>query len=432
MKIPFASLVALILLVSLAAHAECFDYGGPGAPQATWFDLVPDEVNDVVFVGDLAMVARSFYGALVVVDYAEPHAPVVLGIEPVTVMDEVYDVDVNGSHAFLTYLQWGGATGVRVFDITDPATPTDVGDLQAPDGDWAAYLAARGDHLYVSFAYTTFGIVDVSDPTAPVLVGQVAVDHPWRITLDGDLAYVASSASAPVIIDIADPATPTVLGHLATSAGGGGQVYVRGNLAYVTTGAALEILDVTDPLAAVVLGTVALPHTASTVEVVGDVAYVGCGDHGIAVVDVADPQAPAIHGTIDVTGVQRGLTELGDHLIVNTQGRLLTTAAQCPLGVTAVRPAPADLALAVQPNPFNPRTTVTFALAQPQRVSLTIHDVAGRLIRTLIAGETLPAGEQAWTWSGVDDRGRPVPSGVYRGRVQAGGLTSVTTLTLVR
>lgn len=430
MKSPMT--LILILFLPLAAHAECFDHGDPGEPQATWFDLLPDEINDVVFVGDIALVARSFYGALVVVDYQDPHTPVVLGIEPVAVMDEVYDVDVAGTHAFLTYLQWGGATGVRVFDVTDPAAPTDVGDLQAPDGDWAAYVAARGDHAYVSFAYTTFGIADVSDPTAPALVGQVAVDHPWRITLDGDLAYVASSESAPVIIDIADPTAPAVLGNLATASGGGSDICIRGDLAYVTAGAVLEILDVTDPLAAVVLATLALPSPATVVEVVGDVAYVGCGFHGLAVVDVTDPLAPAIHGTIDVTGVHRGVTELGDHLVVNTQGRLLTTAAQCPLGVTAAPVAPTDLSLAAHPNPFNPRTTVTFALARPGSVTLTIHDVAGRLVRTLIDSEVLPAGMQARTWTGVDDRGRPVPSGVYHGRVQAGGRTSVAALTLVR
>jgi len=433
MKSPVALLVALLLLASLAAHAECFDYGGPGAPPSTWFDLLPDVINDVVFAGDLAYVARSTYGALVVVDYADPHAPVVLGTEPVTVMDEVYDVDIADSHAFVTYLQWGGATGVRVFDVSDPGAPTDVGDLQAPPGDWAAYLAARGDHVYVSFAYTTFGVVDVSDPTAPVLVGQVAIDHPWQITLDGDLAYVTRSGAPPAIVDVADPTAPSVIGSLATAGGGGGDVCIRGDLAYVSVGPALEILDVSDPLDAIVVGTVALPYIGSVVEVVENVAYVSSNDHGIHVVDVSDPTAPTVHGTIAVTGNPYGVTELGDHLVVTTQNQLLTTAAQCPLDVTAAPvPAPADLALAARPNPFNPRTTMTFTLRRTQPVTLTIHDVAGRLVRTLIDGEILPAGERARTWTGVDDRGRPVPSGVYRGRIQVGGRASVTTLTLVR
>ena len=85
-----------------------------------------------------------------------------------------------------------------------------------------------------------------------------------------------------------------------------------------------------------------------------------------------------------------------------------------------------------QPNPFNPRTTLRFELAKPGAVDLRLYDVAGRLVRTLCDGrEALPAGRHAVAWDGTDDGGRQLPSGVYLGRLSAGGETTARALTLL-
>ena len=53
-----------------------------------------------------------------------------------------------------------------------------------------------------------------------------------------------------------------------------------------------------------------------------------------------------------------------------------------------------------------------------RRVLLTIHDVAGRRVKTLVDG-TVPAGRQGLLWKGTDDAGRAVASGTYYLRLQA-------------
>jgi hypothetical protein len=73
------------------------------------------------------------------------------------------------------------------------------------------------------------------------------------------------------------------------------------------------------------------------------------------------------------------------------------------------------------PNPFNPATTIPFALARPSRVRLTIYDALGRRVRALIDGER-PDGPQAATWDGRDAEGTPVASGVYFVELDAGGV----------
>ncbi len=83
------------------------------------------------------------------------------------------------------------------------------------------------------------------------------------------------------------------------------------------------------------------------------------------------------------------------------------------------------------PNPFNPLTTIRFHLAAPTEVRLDIHDVAGRLVKNLVAG-SFTTGDHQVRWDGTDDGGRSVASGTYFARLQGAGLQQVRSLTLVR
>jgi hypothetical protein len=64
------------------------------------------------------------------------------------------------------------------------------------------------------------------------------------------------------------------------------------------------------------------------------------------------------------------------------------------------------------PNPFNPMTTISFDLAAPGRVRISIFSIDGRLVRTLV-DEPFIAGRHERVWQGRDDRGRAVASGTY-------------------
>jgi hypothetical protein len=75
-------------------------------------------------------------------------------------------------------------------------------------------------------------------------------------------------------------------------------------------------------------------------------------------------------------------------------------------------PPAAAPTLVAAPNPFNPRTTVSFRVAEAGRVSLACYDLAGRRVRRLLDAE-LPAGAHSSVWDGADDAGRGLASGVY-------------------
>jgi hypothetical protein len=95
-------------------------------------------------------------------------------------------------------------------------------------------------------------------------------------------------------------------------------------------------------------------------------------------------------------------------------------------------PAPRSLALENYPNPFNPGTTIRYTLPEAAVTTLRVYDVAGRLVRTLFAGERVPAGTFEVEWDGRDGRGGEVASGIYFFRITTGGQTLVRKAVLLK
>lgn len=83
------------------------------------------------------------------------------------------------------------------------------------------------------------------------------------------------------------------------------------------------------------------------------------------------------------------------------------------------------------PNPFNPRTTFSYGLAEAGRVRLRIYDARGGRVATLADAE-VPAGERSAEWDGRDDRGAPMPSGVYFARLEGPSGVRTVKVTLAR
>ena len=76
------------------------------------------------------------------------------------------------------------------------------------------------------------------------------------------------------------------------------------------------------------------------------------------------------------------------------------------------------------PNPFRQNTTISYETKKEGKVSLSIYNLRGQLIRTL-QDEYIPGGKHSIVWDGKDSRGRTVAEGIYLCRLK----TAETTLT---
>jgi plastocyanin len=84
------------------------------------------------------------------------------------------------------------------------------------------------------------------------------------------------------------------------------------------------------------------------------------------------------------------------------------------------------------PNPFNPKTIISYTLLESAPVNLGIYDLSGRLVRTLVNGEVVGSGLQETVWQGRDETGRQVAAGVYFYRLEAGAFSEAKRMTLVK
>jgi subtilisin family serine protease len=102
--------------------------------------------------------------------------------------------------------------------------------------------------------------------------------------------------------------------------------------------------------------------------------------------------------------------------------------------ITGVAPNVRPIAYALGqnvPNPFNPRTTISFELPRGENVRIGIYDVKGRLVKNLVS-EPMTWGRHEVVWDGDDNHGRRVATGVYYYRIVAGDFTATRNMVLVK
>ena len=84
------------------------------------------------------------------------------------------------------------------------------------------------------------------------------------------------------------------------------------------------------------------------------------------------------------------------------------------------------------PNPFNPQTTIEFAVPNRTTVSLTLFDISGRAVRHLLRAEIVEPGRHGMVWDARDDAGRGLASGVYFYRLDAAGFSATRRVMLIK
>ena len=78
------------------------------------------------------------------------------------------------------------------------------------------------------------------------------------------------------------------------------------------------------------------------------------------------------------------------------------------------------------PNPFNPETQINFSVPEPTKINITVFDINGRMIKTLL-NQSVNAGEYSITW---DASG--LASGLYFIKLSSANFSAITKCTLMK
>ncbi len=311
----------------------------------------------------------------------------VSGLQQISVEFPVKSLQVHGHHLLAVDRQ-----GVAVWDISDPANPAEL---------------SRFSHLF---------------------------DDIFGACWDGADFYCRPSYSSGDVLhmdwqDVANPAVETVQVPVP------GESYALDGLELMEgalflklnggdgSGDAGMILELTSE------GDFAefsgpLPGEFSGALRCGDFLYLS-ESHGVELHDISTPVEPRRVGK-GLTGGRGDLALLDGYLVAGGSVLLpdcrATGQDQPVSGDPALEGMPSrpdQLVSRIHPNPFNPRTTVSFLAPGSQRVRVQVFDLRGRLVADL-ADRVFPAGKQMVTWDGRDGAGQAASSGEYVFRIAAG------------
>lgn len=334
-----------------------------------------------------------------------------------------------------------GTGGFKVFTITD-TDPVPTAHLQfvapvlAVAADAGLAVLGLGDRVV---------ILDVATPSAPVLQAEIPSPGGHRfLRLDGrQLAF--ADATDLHIYDLTTADAPAPVGTVPVP-GTPTDLVVDGPIVLSLQGAILRTHrrdgGALLPLAELDLELWGRRVTQLSLD--GDVAYLHGEAESIIIVDRSDPEAPTLRGTISrydghyqVALASHGIVA-GGYDPTEHQGLLVTYPLHADAAVPLEEPLPpatiptvGPRILGTAPNPFNPTVRIAFGIARPGPVRVTVHDLAGRRVATLV-DEPLAVGEHGCGWRGLDASGREVASGGYVLRITTPDGADHRKVTLVR
>ncbi len=366
------------------------------------------------------------YNGLVVFDVEDPLNPVFSGSGFTS--HQVRAVAIRDDLAFLV-----GDDAMTVFNISDPTLPWVMGHTDGLECNYPSDILLHQDTVWLARVYGHVSAVDISNPASPQPLATMDFDAVGLAQSQGYLHTIDEDGTYRVLS--LDTMPPQEVASLSLTIGGC-SIDIQGNHALIGHGwYGLSMLDISDPTNPVLLNHIKVMDGANIVTFRGDTAIVS-NYRCTHVMDVSDPMNIRTVGTVWDGGFDHAVFPDGEILISHGMGEdysIQVYPAPCSDSHNAVtKPVAQNKGLAIQPNPFNPQTIVSFSLPATAAVTVRIYDLTGRLVQTLASGEIMSAGLQSWTWLGRDAQGRNVSSGVYLVRLEAGQFQATGRMVLVR
>jgi hypothetical protein len=402
---PAASLL-LVGLVPLLGQAElpearsvptCIDFE-QYAPDKFELELGGSVAAGPVRSGShLILIVDS---TLEIIDVADPQTPQVVGsVDILPYASHVEHLAAVDGYAFAI----NDARDILLFDVTDVSSPFVASTIDPPGS--ARDFAVSGNHVFV--ADFGFAVYDWSDPSAPVLVDEVATSgYSHSVAAWGTRAFVLSflegepldyddDASYLDVVDVSSSGHATITRTLQAhfmpfSQGGpnsfqhvgvyGGLLWLREDLfgPYVYDASSMTLLGVTESTPVIVESLGGLGDLLG-IDVREDRVYAAAYDRQFSIVDASAPSSPVLLGSTELFGFPEDVIVQGDfaYVAANT-GRLQ---------IVDIRDETAPVVVASMTVPH-----------------LKIYDTAGRLVRDLSRDELQPGAHSLRTPDGVQSR----------------------------
>ena len=243
-----------------------------------------------------------------------------------------------------TLLLVGNGAVLSIIDASDPSNLVILGEVSVADPVRSIDISPDGARVAISDWRSTIHLVDISNRSAPQARGGLVVAdnrQPYGLDIVGNRLYVALRDAGLGIFDISDLDNPGALG--TTAMGATGFVFdleVRGNYAYLADDAeGVTVVDISNDASPAMVGAYAGSTLASRIVIDGSRAYVARRSNGFDILDLSVATAPTLIGNYDTPAIVYGVQPLGADRLVVADGYngsfvfdIANPAAPAPLG----------------------------------------------------------------------------------------------------
>tara|TARA_B100000767_G_scaffold136544_1_gene129346 strand:- start:99 stop:7694 length:7596 start_codon:yes stop_codon:yes gene_type:complete len=195
-----------------------------------------------------------------------------------------------------------------------------VGEAFLDGGAGVRGVAVSNDGQYAFLADYDYGfkVIDISDPTKPVLVGSfLFYAQLYNVTLSNDnqFAYVSSARYGMLVYDVSDPTRPVYLNQLISSGLPLSAVISSDDqLLYIADYSHFTIANVSNPANPVISSSIEIADNAWDITLSSDGSMVFLASQSLMlVIDVSDPESPVVLSSFETDGVARGITLSDDY-----------------------------------------------------------------------------------------------------------------------
>ena len=376
------------ILLTQAGGMYLLDVQDPENPETLWSMFEDRIIENSAFASGYAYYQvkdgpdeEYYFEALNLTDPLNPVICFSEVIEEFSGNDIEYMEAVDDSTIYCTLGSYEDA--LYILDVSDPADISLYNALST-QGINPHYLEYEND-LMVLWDHSAAGggckivFFDIEDHRNPVYISAIplTVSTIWNGDLSGNYLYVFHDSYGHLgIYDVSEPEVPELI-HTMTLDDDYGTIECENNVLYFDSRLLLRAYDVIDPVNPVPLDSVQVSGYGSKIEVRDSLIYCGNGKSGLVILSNGLPPS-------EIT-------------------------------LSNNKPADSDFEVETYPNPFNGQTTISFKLQAASEVKLTVYDVTGREVASLVSGH-LSAGLHDVTWNAEG-----MTSGVYFVRLAVAG-----------
>ncbi len=417
----------------------------------------PELINELVLHGDHKpfdmimdgdyLYANSYSSGLMVFSLENPEEPELI---------HVYDdnrqasrMDIEGNLIITCFNNGEGFEGINVWDIADPLNVEKIGELNTVEMDIPLGVAIFGDYVYLSgFDGNSSWIVSIEDPRNPRLLREFeSVFHGSELVERDGILYMSCKEFGVRVYSLDDPEHPELAGFYDTPDIVSCLVFQEDNL-FITDGSDLGVYDISRIQGLWYLELSAESHFFDSTAVDStsqwELTLTNSSVNDREITDFvfedttfySNVELPFDLSDDSDTTITIFFTPFADSLYSSTLSIIsqekeavvaLSGRGYLPNTINEEKLLPLSFGIQeLYPNPFNSSININYEVIHPEKVTIDILDVSGRVVANLI-DKYLESGKYHFSWDALN-----LPSGIYFTRYKTNRFNQNYKIMLIR